>query len=127
MSTTTLLDLLRRVAGFLLHLFTYAIRARQVRVVATWEARTVDNKEGKCAWKHVTSFHIVSLLIDRNGRRFSQTDTTSETKSEEHIGVRLVRTNWREHGDIPDDARRVDNRPRGKLVAFPGGRGGDAA
>lgn len=118
-------DAFRRVMLRPLEPFRRWLLSRQVQVVATWTAMTtwVDHDRKPTG---LTSTHVVSFMTDGNGRRWSTVETTSRFGADDHEGILAARTMWRVHGDLPQNARRTDNRPRGQLVVLPGRRG-DAA
>lgn len=92
-----------------------------VTYVTTWTRDDVPTGE--------QTEHFVSFYIDGNGIRYSRVATgprsRDEEASKEHSALRRNKFAWETHGDLPEHARRVDARPRGKLIVFPGG--GDAA
>lgn len=100
---------------------------REEHLVATKTYATTWTRDGVLTGEETE--HYVSFYIDGNGVRYSRTSSGPQSGAEHagkaHSALRRDTFAWKSHGDLPEHIRRVDGRPRGKLIVLPGG--GDAA
>lgn len=94
-------------------------RDREETLVATITFTTTFTSGGKPTGE--VASHVLALLIDGNGTRYTRTTSSNASAAGCHSGLIEAGANWNLHGDVPACARRVSNTPRGKLVVFPGG------
>lgn len=94
-------------------------RDRQETLVGTATYQTNYTDSGEIAEHHVR------FLIDGNDVRYSDMSSAGSsvavTSGKLHKAATRDRFNWQNHGDLPEYARRADNRPRGKLIVLDGG------
>lgn len=96
--------------------------ARCETLVATTEYTTtiVDAERNPTGTEHV---HIVTFLMDGNGRRYSRVSSGAGQFAEKHHNnMRRARARWEHHGDLPRGAERVGPVKQGKLIALDGGK-----
>ncbi len=96
---------------------------REEIVVATCEYTTdmVAGVEGEMKSTGIKHTHVLTLLIDGNGVRYSRTHSTCSESAGSHRSLLRDKLAWKFHAEVPSYGRRVDGPPRGKLIAFPGG------
>ena len=83
--------------------------------VVTWS--DMDNRK---------THMICSYYIDGNGIRYSRVERedgfVGEQAENQHYNMKKSRHNWKAFGELPENVRRVDNKPKGKLYSIIGGK-----
>lgn len=69
---------------------------------------------------------ICSYYIDGNGLRYTKVDAEDSpcgrSAKKTHMYMNESRHNWIMFGDLPDHARRVEEKTKGKLYSITGGK-----
>lgn len=80
-------------------------RAKVKTVIATQTFETTYPDNG-CGYRF-NDWHIVSFVVDGNGRRSHEVRTTNWSAAESHKAIFHYATMWEIHGTLPDSAKRI--------------------